>query len=58
MTPARLAASLLLLGWIFIACAFLSGCSGFGSPQFCVKTDYGTFSYSLPEMPARTLFDK
>lgn len=52
MTPKKLAASALILGWLFISCAFLTGCAGFGSPQVCLKTDYGTFCYSLPEIPA------
>ena len=52
MTPKKLAASALILGWLFIASALLTGCAGFGSPQVCLKTDYGTFCYSLPEIPA------
>ena len=49
MTPARFAASLLLLGWLFIASAFLTGCETLG---VSLETDYGRFSYTLPEMPA------
>ena len=49
MTPARFAASLLLLGWLFIACAFLTGCETLG---VSLETDYGRFSYQLPEIPA------
>lgn len=49
MTPARVAASFLLLGWLFIACAFLTGCETLG---VSLETDYGRFTYQLPEVPA------
>ena len=52
MTPEKFAATMIVVAYIFLALAFLTGCSGFGNPQFCVKTDYGTFCYSLPEVPA------
>jgi hypothetical protein len=32
--------------------SFITGCSSFGTPEFCLKTDYGSFCYTLPEMPA------
>jgi len=28
--------------------AFLTGCQSLGTPQVCVRTDYGTFCYELP----------
>jgi hypothetical protein len=28
----------------------LTGCAGMGSPKFSIETDYGRFSYELPEM--------
>jgi len=44
------------LGFVLIlfalAAALLSGCAGMTSPQFCVRTDYGTFCYAMPELPA------
>lgn len=49
MSPAKIAASLLLLGWLFIASAFLTGCETLG---VSLETDYGRFSYTLPEIPA------
>jgi hypothetical protein len=49
MTPARVAAIALILGWVFIACAFLAGCETLG---VSLETDYGRFSYQLPEIPA------
>ena len=50
MTPARIAATALLLGWLYIATAFLTGCQ---TLRLGLATDYGTFSYELP-MPTST----
>lgn len=55
MTPAKVAALVVLLGWIFLALAFLTGCETLG---VSLETDYGRFTYQLPEIPARTLRDK
>jgi hypothetical protein len=52
--PAKVSAMALLIGYIFVTISFLTGCSTFGSPQVCLKTDYGTFCYQLPELPAPT----
>ncbi len=41
-----------------IAALFLTGCSTFGPLTFSFETDYGKFSYQLPDMPTRTLNDK
>jgi len=49
MSPAKIAASALLLGWLLIASAFLTGCETLG---VSLETDYGRFSYTLPEIPA------
>ena len=49
MSPAKIAASALLLGWVLIASAFLAGCETLG---VSLETDYGRFSYTLPEIPA------
>jgi len=50
-SPAQIATTGLLIGYIFVAISFLTGCSTFGAPQVCLKTDYGTFCYQLPELP-------
>jgi TM2 domain-containing membrane protein YozV len=42
---------ILLVGYIFLAISFLSGCSTLG---ISLETDYGRFSYTLPELPAPT----
>jgi hypothetical protein len=39
----------LLLGWVLIASAFLTGCETLG---VSLETDYGRFTYQLPEIPA------
>lgn len=55
MKPFHIALSLICVGLTFAAMAFLTGCAGgFGSPQVCLKTDYGTFCYALPEVPKPT----
>ena len=48
-TPAKVSATALLLGYIFLAISFLTGCSTLG---VSLETDYGRFSYQLPEIPA------
>jgi hypothetical protein len=50
--PAQLAAALLASAFAAGALLLLGGCASFGSPQLCLKTDYGTFCYALPEIPA------
>jgi len=49
MSPAKIAASALILGWLLIASAFLTGCETLG---VSLETDYGRFTYQLPELPA------
>lgn len=46
---AQVAATGLLIGYIFLTISFLSGCSTLG---VSLETDYGRFSYTLPEIPA------
>ena len=48
-TPAKVSATALLLGYIFLTISFLTGCSTLG---VSLETDYGRFSYHLPEIPA------
>jgi hypothetical protein len=47
--PAQVAATGLLIGYIFLTISLLSGCSTLG---ISLETDYGRFSYTLPEIPA------
>jgi len=48
-TPAKVSATALMLGYIFLTISFLTGCSTLG---VSLETDYGRFSYQLPEIPA------
>jgi hypothetical protein len=48
-SPAQIATTGLLIGYIFLTISFLSGCSTLG---ISFETDYGRFSYTLPELPA------
>lgn len=52
--PAQIATGLLAAAFAVGALLLLGGCSSMGSPQVCLKTDYGTFCYSLPELPKPT----
>jgi hypothetical protein len=47
MSPAKIAASALLLGWVLIASAFLTGCETLG---VSLETDYGKFTYEIPAL--------
>lgn len=49
MTPARVAALFLLVGWLLLTATALTGCSTLG---ISFETDYGKFTYQLPEVPA------
>lgn len=53
--PPRVAAILVILACIFLILAFLTGCETLG---VSLETDYGRFTYQLPELPTRTLRDK
>ena len=46
MTPARIAATALLLGWLILTTTALTGCE---TLRIGFATDYGTFSYELPK---------
>lgn len=46
MTPAKIAATALLLGWFIITTTALTGCE---TLRLGLATDYGTFSYELPK---------
>ena len=46
MSPARIAATGLLLGWLLLTATALTGCE---TLRIGFATDYGTFSYELPK---------
>jgi hypothetical protein len=52
--PAQIVTGLLAAASAVGALLLLGGCASMGSPQVCLKTDYGTFCYALPELPKPT----
>jgi hypothetical protein len=46
MRPEKIALSLILISFAFLAMAFLTGCSTLG---ISLQTDYGRLTYELPE---------
>lgn len=55
MKPAQIAFGLILIIFTIGLALLMTSCADIGKPQFCVKTEYGEFCYSLP---SRTLNDK
>lgn len=58
MNAPRLALFLLLLAFLFLGLSLLTGCSALGPVGISFETDFGRFSYQIPEVPSRTLGDK
>jgi hypothetical protein len=54
MKTGHIALGLIIISLSFAAMAFLTGCKTLGSSQVCMKTEYGTFCYQLPELPKPT----
>lgn len=56
----KLCALTIMLGaFLVLGAFFLSGCSSFGPIGLSFETQYGRFSYQLPDVPSpRTLNDK
>jgi hypothetical protein len=53
MTSSKdIAFAAIVIAFFLILLSFITGCASIGTPQICVKTDYGSFCYQLPEMPA------
>jgi len=50
MKPKKIAVTMIVLSFIFLGMAFLTGCSVLGQPNVCVETKYGKFCYELPEL--------
>jgi hypothetical protein len=50
MKPRKLAAFLLAVLFAALGTLLLSSCAGVGTPRFTLETDYGRFSYELPEL--------
>jgi len=50
MNAKKIVAAMIVISFIFLGMAFLTGCAGFKNPSVCLKTSYGTFCYELPEI--------
>jgi hypothetical protein len=46
MKPEKIALGMILISFAFLAMAFLTGCETLG---ISLQTDYGRFTYELPE---------
>jgi hypothetical protein len=46
MKPSKIAFVMILISFIFLAMAFLTGCETLG---ISLQTDYGMFTYELPQ---------
>jgi hypothetical protein len=50
MKPKKIVIVMIVISFIFLGMAFLTGCSALGQPNICVETQYGKFCYELPEI--------
>jgi hypothetical protein len=50
MKPKKIAAFLVTLVFAVLGTLLLSSCAGVGTPRLTLETQYGRFSYELPEM--------
>ena len=50
MNAKKIALWMVLLSFAFLGMAFLTSCAGFQNPSVCLKTDYGTLCYELPDI--------
>jgi len=50
MNAKQIALAMIVISFIFLGIAFLTGCSALGQPTFCMETQYGKFCYELPEI--------
>ena len=58
MNPPRIALFIFVLAFLFLGIALLTGCSALGPVGVSFESDWGRFTYQLPEIPSRTLRDK
>jgi hypothetical protein len=50
MKPKKIVIVMIVISFVFLGMAFLTGCSALGQPTICVETQYGKFCYELPEI--------
>jgi ABC-type transport system involved in cytochrome c biogenesis permease subunit len=49
MNAKKIAVVMIVISFIFLGMAFLTGCAGV-QPNICLETKYGKFCYELPEI--------
>jgi len=50
MSAKKIALWMIIFSFACATMAFLTSCAGFNNPSVCLKTDYGTFCYELPDI--------
>jgi ABC-type transport system involved in cytochrome c biogenesis permease subunit len=50
MNAKKIALAMIVISFMFLGMAFLTGCSVLGQPNVCIETQYGKFCYELPEI--------
>jgi hypothetical protein len=50
MKPKKIAATILAVLFAATGVLLLSSCAGVGTPRLSLETEWGRFSYELPEM--------
>jgi hypothetical protein len=50
MNAKKIALWMVVLSFAFLGMAFITSCAGFNNPSVCLKTDYGTLCYQLPDI--------
>jgi len=50
MSAKQIALWMIFLSFAFLGMAFLTSCAGYGNPQICLRSQYGTLCYELPDI--------
>jgi len=50
MSAKKIALWMIIFSFACATMAFLTSCAGFQNPSVCLKTDYGTLCYELPDI--------
>ena len=50
MNARKIALWMIVLSFAFLGMAFLTSCSGFNNPSVCLRSQYGTLCYELPDI--------
>jgi len=50
MSAKQIALWMIVLSFAFLGMALLTSCAGYGTPQICLRSQYGTLCYELPDI--------